>query len=89
MDSILVDEARTPLIISGMAEAPGSKYNKAARLAGVLSRDFHYTVDEKQKSILMTEEGYEAAEEVLEVCSLLSGPFACQSLHTGRLQPIC
>ena len=37
-----------------------------------MERDLHYTVDEKQKSILITEEGYEAAEDVLQVCG---GPF--------------
>lgn len=67
VDSILIDEARTPLIISGPAEKSSEKYRQAARLAGALERDLHYTVDEKQKSILITEEGYEAAEDVLQV----------------------
>lgn len=39
---------------------------QAAQLAGALQRDFHYTVDEKQRSILLTEDGYEAAEDVLQ-----------------------
>ena len=39
---------------------------QAARLAGAMERDLHYTVDEKQKSVLITEEGYEAAEDVLQ-----------------------
>ena len=43
------------------------RYYKAARLAEVLQPGEHYTVDEKQKSVLMTEDGYEAAEDVLEV----------------------
>ena len=43
------------------------RYYKAAKLAAALEKDFHYTVDEKQKSVLLTEEGYEAAEDVLEV----------------------
>jgi preprotein translocase subunit SecA len=67
VDSILVDEARTPLIISGPAEKSSDKYKQAARLAEAMERDLHYTVDEKQKSILLTEEGYEAAEDVLQV----------------------
>ncbi|XRB03548.1 protein translocase subunit SecA [Pycnococcus provasolii] len=70
VDSILVDEARTPLIISGEAEKPSSSYVKANKLAEALSRDVHYTVDEKQKSVLITDEGYEAAEEVLGVSDL-------------------
>lgn len=45
----------------------GCRYYKAAKLADALVRDEHYTVDEKQKSVLMTEDGYEAAEDVLEV----------------------
>ncbi len=67
VDSILIDEARTPLIISGPAEKSSQKYRQAARLADAMEAGLHYTVDEKQKSILITEEGYEAAEDVLEV----------------------
>lgn len=67
IDSILIDEARTPLIISGPAEKSSYKYQHAAQLAEAMERDLHYTVDEKQKSILLTEEGYEAAEDVLQV----------------------
>eukprot|EP00210_Caulerpa_lentillifera_P001332 g1281.t1 len=70
VDSILIDEARTPLIISGPADKPSDKYVKASRLASALSREEHYTVDEKQKNILLTEEGYEASEEVLQVSDL-------------------
>lgn len=70
VDSILVDEARTPLIISGPAEAPSAKYFKACKLASALARDVHYTVDEKQRNVLLTEEGYEAAEDVLQLPDL-------------------
>ena len=70
VDSILVDEARTPLIISGPAEAPSGKYFKACKLAAALARDVHYTVDEKQRNVLLTEDGYEAAEDVLGVGDL-------------------
>ncbi|CAL8466787.1 g6323 [Coccomyxa elongata] len=70
VDSILIDEARTPLIISGPAEKSSYKYQQAAQLAEAMERDLHYTVDEKQKSILLTEEGYEAAEDVLQVTDL-------------------
>lgn len=70
VDSILIDEARTPLIISGPAEAPSEKYFKACKLADALARDVHYTVDEKQRNVLLTDDGYEAAEDVLQVGDL-------------------
>lgn len=70
VDSILIDEARTPLIISGPAEKPSERYYKAAKIASAFTRDLHYTVDEKQKSILLTEQGYEDAEEILNVKDL-------------------
>ncbi|KAL2631916.1 hypothetical protein R1flu_016602 [Riccia fluitans] len=76
VDSILIDEARTPLIISGSAEKPSERYYKAAKIAGVFMRDTHYTVDEKQKSVLLTEQGYEAAEEILD----------CKDLYDPREQ---
>lgn len=70
VDSILIDEARTPLIISGPAEKPSDQYYKAAKIADTFERDIHYTVDEKQKSILLTEQGYADAEEILDVKDL-------------------
>ncbi|KAG9459973.1 hypothetical protein H6P81_004481 [Aristolochia fimbriata] len=70
VDSILIDEARTPLIISGPAEKPSDRYYKAAKIAQAFERDIHYTVDEKQKTILLTEQGYEDAEEILDVKDL-------------------
>ncbi|KAJ4968921.1 hypothetical protein NE237_015622 [Protea cynaroides] len=70
VDSILIDEARTPLIISGPAEKPSDRYYKAAKIAAAFERDLHYTVDEKQKTVLLTEQGYEDAEEILDVKDL-------------------
>ncbi|CAH2072082.1 unnamed protein product [Thlaspi arvense] len=70
IDSILIDEARTPLIISGPAEKPSDQYYKAAKIASAFERDIHYTVDEKQKTVLLTEQGYEDAEEILDVKDL-------------------
>ena len=55
VDSILIDEARTPLIISGPAEKSSEKYVRASKLAGAMAREVHYTVDEKQRSVLLTE----------------------------------
>ncbi|BFG23763.1 hypothetical protein CerSpe_100370 [Prunus speciosa] len=70
VDSILIDEARTPLIISGPAEKPSDRYYKAAKIATVFEREIHYTVDEKQKTVLLTEQGYEDSEEILGVKDL-------------------
>ncbi|GJP43372.1 hypothetical protein CLOM_g2845 [Closterium sp. NIES-68] len=70
VDSILIDEARTPLIISGPAEKPSERYLTAAKIAQAFERDTHYTVDEKQKLVLLTEIGYEEAELVLKVTDL-------------------
>ncbi|XVF32999.1 hypothetical protein REPUB_Repub17cG0130500 [Reevesia pubescens] len=70
VDSILIDEARTPLIRSGTAEKPIDAYYKAAKIAAAFERDIHYTVDEKQKTVLLTEQGYEDAEEILDVKDL-------------------
>ncbi|XP_021768888.1 protein translocase subunit SecA, chloroplastic [Chenopodium quinoa] len=70
VDSILIDEARTPLIISGPAEKPSERYYKAAKIASAFERDIHYTVDEKQKSVLLMEQGYQDAEEILDVKDL-------------------
>lgn len=44
VDSILIDEARTPLIISGPAEKPSDQYYKSAKIAAAFERDLHYTV---------------------------------------------
>lgn len=70
VDSILIDEARTPLIISGPAEKPSDRYYKAAKIAAAFERDIHYTVDEKQKTVLLMEQGYEDAEAILDVKDL-------------------
>uniref|UniRef100_A0ACD5VNF5 Uncharacterized protein n=1 Tax=Avena sativa TaxID=4498 RepID=A0ACD5VNF5_AVESA len=70
VDSILIDEARTPLIISGLAEKPSDRYYKAAKIAEVFEQDIHYTVDEKQRNVLLTEQGYADAEEILDINDL-------------------
>lgn len=70
VDSILIDEARTPLIISGPAEKPSDRYYRAAKIATAFEQEIHYTVDEKQKTVLLTEQGYEDAEEILGVKDL-------------------
>src|SRR5690606_28966391 len=70
VDSILIDEARTPLIISGAAEASGDLYVKVDRLIPRLKRDVHYTVDEKMHSAMLTDEGVEEIEKLLGVDNL-------------------
>ena len=71
VDSILIDEARTPLIISGQVERPGEKYTKAAEVAAQLEGDeVDYEVDEKARNVLLTDEGFEKAENLLGVSDL-------------------
>lgn len=76
VDSVLIDEARTPLIISGQVERPTEKYMRAANIARQLipkksETEFgHYEVDEKARNVLMTDEGFAEAENLLEVTDL-------------------
>jgi preprotein translocase subunit SecA len=70
VDSILVDEARTPLIISGPAEESTDKYYKIDRIVPKLRRDVDYQVDEKARTVNLTEEGVEKAEKLLAVGNL-------------------
>lgn len=70
IDSVLIDEARTPLIISGQVDRPSEKYIKAAEIARALNSEDHYEVDEKQRTILLTDEGFIQAEELLGVQDL-------------------
>ncbi len=59
IDSILIDEARTPLIISGASEESTEKYKEFARIASRLEKEKDYTLDEQTKSLAITEEGQE------------------------------
>jgi preprotein translocase subunit SecA len=70
VDSILIDEARTPLIISGAGETPNIKYIEANKIAQLLLKDIDYEVDEKAKNILLTEEGVMKSEKELNVTDL-------------------
>jgi preprotein translocase subunit SecA len=83
VDSILVDEARTPLIISGQIERPQEKYRRAAEVAELLERaaelgkdgidpEGDYEVDEKQRNVTLTDEGYARAEQLLGVQDLFN-----------------
>ncbi|MFP3983788.1 MAG: preprotein translocase subunit SecA [Desulfurivibrionaceae bacterium] len=70
VDSILIDEARTPLIISGPSEMSVELYQRVDRIIHNFKVDVHYTVDEKVKSLSMTEEGIALGEELLGVDNL-------------------
>ncbi|HBE19313.1 MAG TPA: preprotein translocase subunit SecA, partial [Cyanobacteria bacterium UBA11367] len=70
VDSVLIDEARTPLIISGQVERPSQNYIRAAQIARQLNPEEHYEVDEKARNVIMTDEGFIAAEQLLEVKDL-------------------
>ena len=72
VDSILIDEARTPLIISGPTNRNMQDYVRANAIALQLEKDKHFTVDEKDKIILITEEGITKAEELFGVDNLYS-----------------
>ena len=67
VDSILIDEARTPLIISMPDNEPTSKYLKFAQIAKMLEKWVDYKVDEKQKTATLTEAGIQKIEEILKV----------------------
>ena len=71
-DSVLIDEARTPLIISKQVPAPANRYSVANQLAQALKKDVHYEVDLKNKNIVLTEQGYRESERALGVDSLFS-----------------
>ncbi len=70
VDSILVDEARTPLIISGPAEQSAKWYQDMARLIPRLREDVHYEVDEKKRTVAITEEGVGTVEDYLGIDNL-------------------
>jgi preprotein translocase subunit SecA len=80
VDSILIDEARTPLIISGPVEDNPEKFRVADRVIPKLKPEEHIVVDEKQRSATLTEEGVAAVEKLLGVDNLYA-PHHMDSLH--------
>ena len=70
VDSILIDEARTPLIISGRLEKSAETYQMMAKVAPQLQKNVDYEVDEKNKNIILTEEGIDRAQEIIGVKDL-------------------
>lgn len=79
-DSILIDEARTPLIISGPAEASTDKYYLINQIIPHLSKDKHYVMEEKSKTASLTEEGNTKVEELLKIENLYD-PRNIELLH--------
>ncbi len=80
VDSILIDEARTPLIISGPAEAASEKYRMLNEAVPQLRRDEHYNVDEKAFSVTLTDEGVELMQKLIGISNLYD-PINVQALH--------
>jgi len=80
VDSILIDEARTPLIISGPAEQSADLYHRVNRIIPSLKKDVDYTVDEKAHSAMMTDTGVERVEKRLG-CGNLFDPANIEWLH--------
>lgn len=78
VDSILIDEARTPLIISAPSATSGASYEQFSKLARQLKRDKHYEVDEKRKSVVLTDEGVNYVEKALGIDNL----YATQHIRT-------
>lgn len=70
VDSILIDEARTPLLISGPSEGDPSLYYVANDVIPKLKKDVHFTVDEKARSAMFTEEGVIKVQEILKIENL-------------------
>ncbi len=70
VDSILIDEARTPLIISGHVSDAAKWYRDFAKIVRRLQRDIHYEVDERKRQVLTTEEGIARVEQILGVENL-------------------
>ena len=84
VDSILIDEARTPLIISGAAEQSTDMYLKVDRIMRHFKAEEHYTKEEKSRQIMLTDDGVGLAEELLEVENLYDPRFINQLHHVNQ-----
>ena len=80
VDSILIDEARTPLIISGPSEESTDKYAKIDKIIPKLIQDIDYTLDEKHRTATLTEEGFSKCERLLSL-SNMSDPANIEIMH--------
>jgi preprotein translocase subunit SecA len=77
-DSILIDEARTPLIISAPSVTSGSAYLQFAKVTRQLQKEDHYTVDEKRKTVILTDDGTDLVEKILSIDNL----YATENIRT-------
>ncbi|HEX8762569.1 MAG TPA: preprotein translocase subunit SecA [Candidatus Saccharimonadales bacterium] len=77
-DSILIDEARTPLIISAPSVVSGAAYQQFAKVVRALEKDKHYEVDEKRKTVVLTDDGTDEVEKILGIESL----YATENIRT-------
>lgn len=84
VDSILIDEARTPLIISGPANRTLDNYKLANEVALKLKPETHYTIDEKNRTIMLTEEGISEAEKLFKIDNLYSIENAILAHHLDQ-----
>jgi len=80
VDSILIDEARTPLIISGPSEESTDKYHRIDQIIPRLQKDTDYSIDEKSRTVVLTEEGVSRVESYLKVSNLYE-PRNIDTLH--------
>lgn len=80
VDSILIDEARTPLIISGPSDATGEKFLTTCKITPKLVEEEHYTIDLKSKQTMLTDEGVEKVESILKIENLYD-PQSIDWLH--------
>lgn len=78
VDSILIDEARTPLIISAPSVTSGSSYAQFSKVVRQLEKDKHYETDEKRKAVILTDKGVEKVEKILGVSNL----YATENIRT-------
>jgi len=78
VDSILIDEARTPLIISAPSVTTGNAYAQFAKVTRQLKAEEHYEVDEKRKTVILTDEGVEKVQKLLNVENL----YATENIRT-------
>ncbi len=84
VDSILIDEARTPLIISGPAEQSAALYKEVDRMIPRLKKDVDYTVDEKSHSAMLTDQGVERLQKLLGLDNLYDPKNLAYVHHVGQ-----
>ncbi len=84
VDSILIDEARTPLIISGSAQKSAVLYIQANGFVRTLTRDTDYTYDEKTKAVMLTEEGISKAEKAFAIDNLFDMKHVTLNHHINQ-----